>query len=213
MWTMGIPILISCVPILITCVLILILGIPMQLRCIHVQISFNPHTNPLYPHPQAHRQLQLCPGCLWVTRVSLCSWDRCVTGRALCGGGWTLVMTGTPLMTARSNPALRAWLEPARRAMAERQQVWVTWRGSKLLHKARLRVDLLGGASPEGRRSAGMGISCPPCCNCGAALAAPGGLSPAPGPPPHPEEDPSWHLPAAFLLRTSEHFTTLGEVQ
>lgn len=29
--------------------------------------------------------------------------------------------------------------------MAERQQVWVTWRDSKLLHKSRLRVDLLGG--------------------------------------------------------------------
>lgn len=38
--------------------------------------------------------------------------------------------------------------------MAERQQVWVTWSGSKLLHKSRLRVDLLGGVlSLEQRES------------------------------------------------------------
>ena len=29
--------------------------------------------------------------------------------------------------------------------MAGGQQVWVTWSGSKLLHKSRLKVDLLGG--------------------------------------------------------------------
>lgn len=124
MWTMGIPILISCVPILIMCVPILILGIPMQLRCIHVQISFNPHTNPLYPHPQAHKQLQLCPGCLWVTRVSLCSWDRCVTGRALCGGGWTLVMTGTPLMTGAPLMTARSLIPLSVPGWSQRGERW-----------------------------------------------------------------------------------------
>lgn len=32
--------------------------------------------------------------------------------------------------------------------MAGGQQVWVTWSGSKLLHKSRLKVDLLGGVIP-----------------------------------------------------------------
>lgn len=46
--------------------------------------------------------------------------------------------------------------------MAGGQQVWVTWSGSKLLHKSRLKVDLLGGAtSLKQRKAEGGSAACP----------------------------------------------------
>lgn len=78
--------------------------------------------------------------------------------------------------------------------MAGGQQVWVTWSGSKLLHKSRLKVDLLGGAISLKRKesragSAGLKLT---------GLAARFGLSPgagtAPCRPPLPDDAGSWHV-------------------
>lgn len=51
-----------------------------------IQSPYKPQVSPSH----AHKQLQLFPGCTWVTRVSLHSQGMCVTG-----GGCILFMTGT----------------------------------------------------------------------------------------------------------------------
>lgn len=93
--------------------------------------------------------------------------------------------------------------------MAERQQVWVTWRGSKLLHKSRLRVDLLGGGlsrrqeEPQDGSTGNLSAHLAELWHCRGSSA---GLSPAPGPSPHPREDPSWNFPPAFLAEDLRAF-------
>ena len=105
--------------------------------------------------------------------------------------------------------------------MAGGQQVWVTWSGSKLLHKSHLKVDLLGGAISLKQKKTKLGaLSCSvptlhlaevdwSSTRFGLSLGAHAAL----GGTPLPEDDRSWHFSRAFLLRTSEHFTTLGEMQ
>lgn len=67
--------------------------------------------------------------------------------------------------------------------MAESQQVWVTWRGSKLLHKSCLRVDLPGGVLSQKQEESqdgspgNLSAHLPWGWSCGTALAAPAGPS------------------------------------